>query len=124
MFKVRQKGNFNKFERFSNRMLNRNYLNILSSYAAQGVEALKAATPKASGETANAWNYEIESGDGRTTIWFTNDHENNGANVAILLIHGHATRNGSYVQGVDFVTPALEPIFRDLSYKMWLEVTK
>lgn len=124
MIKVRHKGNFNKFERFSNRMLRRDYLNILSSYAEQGVEALKAATPTDSGETANAWNYEIESGDGRTTIWFTNGHESNGANVAILLLYGHATRNGGYVQGVDFVTPALEPVFRDLSYKMWLEVTK
>lgn len=99
-------------------------MNIISSYADRGVKALKEATPSDSGETANAWNYEIESGDGRTTIWFTNDHENNGVNVAILLIYGHATRNGSYVQGTDFVSPALKPIFQDLSYKMWMEVTK
>lgn len=124
MIKVRQKGNFNHFERFSNKVLRRDYLNILSDYAAKGVEALKNATPTRSGDTANAWNYEIESGDGRTTIWFTNSHENNGVNVAILLIYGHATRNGSYVQGIDFVSPALEPVFRELSDRMWTEVTK
>lgn len=124
MIKIKHKGDFNRFERFSNRVLRRNYLNILSSYARRGVEALKAATPVNSGETANAWNYEIESGAGKTTIWFTNSHEKNGVNVAILLIYGHATRNGSYVEGIDFVSPALEPVFRDLSYKMWMEVTK
>lgn len=124
MIKIKHKGDFNRFERFSNRVLRRNYLNILSSYARQGVEALKAATPVNSGETANAWNYEIESGAGKTTIWFTNSHEKNGVNVAILLIYGHATRNGNYVEGIDFVSPALEPVFRDLSYKMWMEVTK
>ena len=124
MIKVRHKGNFNRFERLSNKVLRRDYLNILSDYAALGVKALKEATPSSSGDTANAWNYEIESGDGRTTIWFTNSHENNGVNVAILLIYGHATKNGSYVQGIDFVSPALEPIFRDLSYQMWMEVTK
>ena len=124
MIKIKHKGNFNHFERFSNRMLRRDYLNVLSDYARRGVEALKAATPSNSGKTANSWDYEIESGDGKTTIWFTNSNENNGVNVAILLIYGHATRNGSYVEGIDFVSPALEPVFQDLSYKMWMEVTK
>lgn len=124
MIKIKHKGNFNHFERFSNRILRRDYLNVLSDYARRGVEALKAATPSNSGKTANSWDYEIESGDGKTTIWFTNSNENNGVNVAILLIYGHATRNGSYVEGIDFVSPALEPVFQDLSYKMWMEVTK
>lgn len=124
MIKIRHKGNFNHFERFSNRVLRRDYLNILSDYARRGVEALKAATPTDSGDTANAWDYEIEDSKGSTTIWFTNSHENNGVNVAILLIYGHATKNGSYVQGIDFVSPALAPVFQDLSYKMWMEVTK
>lgn len=124
VIKVQHKGNFNRFERFSNRMLRRDYLNIISDYAERGVKALKEATPSDSGETANAWNYEIESGDGRTTLWFTNSHEHDGVNVAILLIYGHATRNGSYVQGIDFVSPALQPVFQDLADKIWMEVTK
>lgn len=124
MFKVTHKGNFNNFERFCNRVLKRNYLNILADYCQRGVEALRDATPSDSGETAAAWGYEIESEKGITTIYFTNSHVNNGVNIAILLIYGHGTRNGGYVQGNDFVTPALEPIFQELADKMWREVTE
>lgn len=124
MIRVKQKGNFNNIERLFNRVLKRNWLNILSDYAAKGIDALRAATPVESGETANSWNYEIESGDGITTVTYTNSHENNGVNIAILLIYGHGTRNGGYVQGNDFVTPALVPVFQDLADAMWKEVTE
>ena len=124
MITVRHEGSFNNIEQFFNRVLRRDYLNIISSYADRGVEALKAATPSDSGETAEAWGYTIESGNGITTVSFTNSHENDGVNIAILLIYGHGTRNGGYVQGNDFVTPALEPVFRDLADKMWREATK
>ena len=124
MIRVKQKGNFNNIERLFNRVLKRNWLNILSDYAAKGIDALRAATPVESGETANSWNYEIESRDGITTVTYTNSHENNGVNVAILLIYGHGTRNGGYVQGNDFVTPALAPVFQDLADAMWKEVTE
>lgn len=124
MIKVTHKGNFNNFERFVNRALRRDYLNIISEYCDRGIEALREATPVESGETAESWNYEIVSGNGITTVYFTNSHENKGVNVAILLIYGHGTRNGGYVQGNDFVTPALEPVFRELADKMWREVTE
>lgn len=124
MITVRHEGSFNNIEQFFNRVLRRDYLNIISSYADRGVEALKAATPSDSGETADAWGYTIETGNGITTVSFTNSHENQGVNIAILLIYGHGTRNGGYVQGNDFVTPALEPVFRDLADKMWREATK
>ena len=124
MITVRHRGNFNNTERFFNRVLKRNYLNILSDYADRGVEALRAATPSESGETANAWNYEIVSGNGMTTLYFTNDHFNDGVNVAVLLIYGHGTRNGGYVEGTDFVTPALAPIFYELADAMWKGVTE
>lgn len=124
MITVKQKGDFGNIERFFNRVLKRNYLNILADYANRGVEALRAATPVDSGETAEAWSYEIESGNGKTTIWFTNSNDDNGVNVAILLIYGHGTRNGGYVEGVDFVSPALAPIFYELADSMWKEVTE
>ena len=124
MITVKHKGNFNNIERFFNRVLKRDYLNILSDYAEQGVRALKEATPVVSGETAEAWDYEIESGNGITTIYFTNSEEDNGVNIAILLLYGHGTKNGGYVEGIDFVTPALEPVFRELADKMWREVTE
>lgn len=124
MISVKHKGNFSNIERFFNRVLKRNYLNILSDYAQRGVEALQAATPVESGETAAAWNYEIESANGITTIWFTNSHQNDGVSVAVLLIYGHGTRNGGYVEGVDFVSPALAPIFYELADSMWKEATE
>jgi len=124
MITVKHKGSFNNIEKFFNRVLKRNYLNILSEYAERGVEALRRATPEGSGKTADSWGFEIESGNGITTIWFTNDNINDGVNIAILLIYGHGTRNGGYVEGNDFVTPALEPIFRDLADTMWREVTE
>ena len=124
MITVKHKGNFNHFESFCNRMLKRDYLNVLSYYADLGVEALKAATPTDSGKTADGWDYEIISESKKTTLYFTNSHEENGVNVAILLIYGHGTRGGGYVEGIDFVSPALRPVFQDLADAMWKEVRK
>lgn len=123
MITVKHKGNFNNFERFCNRVLKRNYLNVLEGYAELGIQALKDATPVVSGETRDAWNYEIESSNGITTLSFTNSAEDNGMNIAILLIYGHGTKNGGYVEGIDFVSPALRPVFQELADSMWREVT-
>ena len=124
MISVKHKGNFNNIERFFNRMLRRDYLNVLSDYAQRGVEALKNATPVDTGTTASSWGFTIETRDDRTILTFTNDCIENGANVAILLIYGHATKTGSYVEGIDFVSPALAPVFYELADAMWKEVTK
>lgn len=124
MIVVKQKGDFKNFEVFSKRALRRDYLEILDEYCQRGVEALKAATPTDTGETADAWGYEIESDQKQTKVYFTNSHENNGVNVVILLIHGHATRGGTYVQGVDFVTPALQPVFEDIAKGIRMELMK
>ena len=120
----KHKGNFNKTEKFFNRMLKRDYLNILEKYGQMGVEALRKYTPSNSGKTANSWGYGIEQSDGKVTLYWTNSNENDGVNIAILLIYGHALQNGSYVQGVDFLDPALKPIFHQMSLETWKEVTK
>lgn len=124
MITVKHKGDFNNIERFFNRVLKRNYLNIISDYAQIGIQALKEATPVDTGTTAESWGYEIEDSNGIMTLTFTNSCIENGANVAILLIYGHGTRNGAYVEGNDFVTPALEPVFRDLANTIWKEATE
>lgn len=124
MIKVKQKGDFRHTERLFKNALKRKYLEVLEHYAELGVEALRNATPTDSGETAASWGYEIESGDGRTTISFTNSHENNGQNIAILIIYGHGTRNGGYVEGNDFVSPAIIPVFQQLADQIWMEVRK
>jgi len=124
MIKITQKGDFSKTERFFNRLLRKNYLNIIADYANRGIEALKQATPENTGKTADSWSYEIVKGKGKTTLYFTNSNIQNGCSVAILLIYGHGTRNGGYVEGNDFVTSALRPIFQELADKIWREVTK
>lgn len=118
------KGNFNKTEKFFNRVLKRDYLNILSKYGEIGVKALREATPSSSGKTAESWDYGIQKDIGKVTLYWTNSNENKGVNIAILLIYGHALPNGSYVQGIDFVTPALRPIFESIAKESWKEVVR
>ena len=123
MFSAVHKGDFNNTEKFFNRVLKRNYLNILSEYGRMGVDALSSNTPANSGKTADSWEYGIEKKDGEVVLYWTNSNENNGANIALLLIYGHGTRNGSYIQGIDFVTPAMEPIFTQMANEAWSRVT-
>lgn len=124
MIKIRQKGDFNKIEQWFNRMLRRDYLNVLAKYGAMGVQALQAATPVDSGVTADSWAYEIEN-DGKTvTLGFKNSSQNDGCSIVILLMYGHGTQNGSYVKANDFVNPAVKPIFEELADSAWKEVTK
>ena len=124
MVKAVHRGSFSKTERFFNFVLRKNYLNIIAEYADKAVESLREATPSDSGKTANSWNYEIEPGHGTTTVYFTNDNVNNGVNVAVLLIYGHGTNFGGYVEGNDFVSPVIDKIFHDLADTLWKEVTK
>lgn len=124
LIKFNHKGNFNKTERFFNRILRQDYLNILEKYGEMGVDALRNATPHNSGKTAESWDFGIEKEKGIVTLYWTNSNENKGVNIAILLIYGHALPNGAYVQGVDFVSPALRPIFQKIANESWKEVIR
>ena len=99
-------------------------MNVLARYGELGVDILRSATPTESGATADAWNFEIESADGQVTVAWTNSHENEGVNIAILIIYGHGLHNGGYVQGNDFVNPAIRPVMQELADHAWKEVTK
>lgn len=121
---VKHKGNFNKSEKFMKNALRRNYMQILRQYGDLGVQILQEATPKDSGETASSWNYKIYETKDSIRIAWNNTNENNGVNIAILLIYGHALKNGGYVQGNDFVTPAMRPLMQELADKAWRGVTK
>ena len=120
--KVRHKGNFNKAERFFNRVLRKNYLNILDKYGQIGVEALRQATPSDSGTTADSWSYGITEGNGKVTLYWSNSNVKDGVCIAVLLLYGHAMPNGSYVEGIDFVNPTMRPIFLDIANQSWKEV--
>lgn len=97
---------------------------VLNSFGAEGVKALRAATPTASGETQNLWNYHVTRKGKNWRIDWTNGHINNGVNIAVILQYGHATRNGGYVVGRDYINPAIRPVFDKIAKQAWKEVTK
>lgn len=94
----------------------------LDKYGQMGVAALREATPKRTGKTANSWDYEITSVNGKVTIYWVNTNINQNVNIAVILQYGHGTRNGAYVQGVDYINPAMKPIFEEIADKAWKEV--
>ena len=123
MISFKHRGNFNKLERFLNRVSGAAYLNVLSKYGEKGVEALRAATPIDSGKTAESWSYEIEHNSDRTTIVWKNSNVNENVNIAIILQYGHGTGTGGYVVGRDYINPAMRPIFDSIADEAWTEVT-
>lgn len=124
MIKVRHKGSFKNFEQFADRMTKKDYLEILNKYGEMGVRALSDSTPKNTGKTAESWGYRIESVKGHSSIYWTNSNEVDGCSIALLLIYGHGTKNGAYVQGIDFANPAIQPLFDKMADEIWKEVTR
>lgn len=124
MVSIKTKGDFKNFEKFVLKMTKRDYEQIIERYARMGVKALKEATPIDSGETANSWDYEIHYTKGKTKIVWTNSNvTKNGTPIAILIQYGHYSKNGTFVQGRDFINPALRSIFAKLAEDIWKEVT-
>lgn len=122
---VRVKGDYNRTERFFKRLsLFDDLVNhILHKYGKMGVERLKDYTPKDTGKTSESWSYEIVKENGAMRLIFSNSNVvNDWANVAILIQYGHGTRNGGWVEGRDYINPALHPIFDDLAKSAWEEV--
>lgn len=124
MITFRQKGDFSKLTRFLERAKETVRLGDLDKYGRQGVAALSSATPIDSGLTAESWYYEIENKKGSATITFYNSNVQNGVPIAIVLQYGHGTRNGGWVQGRDYINPAIQPLFDKIAENAWREVTK
>lgn len=124
MITFRQEGDFSKLTSFLEKSKELFNVGILDKYGRKGVEALAAATPIDSGETANSWYYRIENKNGSAAIVFCNSHIQNGVPIAIILQYGHGTRNGGWVEGRDYINPALQPIFDELVKEAWKEATK
>ena len=122
MIKLSSTGNFNKTEKFLKR--SNNIKLELDAYGRKGVAALAAATPVNSGETANSWYYEITKQNGKYTIAFKNSNINNGVPIAIILQYGHGTNNGGWVEGRDYINPAIQPIFDEMTEAAWKEVKR
>lgn len=124
MISISQKGDFSKLTGFLERMKNVIKIGDLDKYGREGVAALSAATPKESGLTANSWYYEIERSKDSVSISFNNSNVNKGVPIAIILQYGHGTRNGGYVEGIDYINPAIQPLFNKIAEDAWEEVTK
>lgn len=123
MIKIVSKGNFNKTEEMLKKSGHWAKNISLDSYGVKGVEALRNATPKDTGLTANSWSYRIEKSKDNITISFENSNINDGVPIAIILQYGHGTRNGGWVEGYDYINPAIRPIFDELAKAAWKEVT-
>lgn len=120
----KHKGNLKKTTKFLERTLKGDYLKNLDKFGREGVAALALATPVDTGKTAESWGYRIEKTSDGTKIVWTNSNVNKGINIAIILQYGHGTRNGGYVQGRDYINPAIRPIFDKIADDAWKEVTK
>lgn len=95
---------------------------VAEKYANEGVNALSSATPVDTGLTAKSWDYEISNTDTSTTIYWKNSNVVNGVPIAVLIQYGHGTKNGGYVEGIDYINPALRPIFEKMAQDAWKEV--
>lgn len=124
MISFRQKGDFSKLTRFLERAKETIKLGDLDKYGREGVAALASATPVDTGLTASSWTYEIVHRNGSVTITWKNSNIQNGIPIAIILQYGHATRNGGYVAGIDYINPAIQPVFKKIADEAWKEVTK
>ena len=124
MITFRHKGDFSKLTSFLEKAKEAVRLGTLDKYGREGVAALASATPVDSGETAKSWSYEIVHENGRSTINFCTSNINQGVPIAIILQYGHGTGTGGWVEGRDYINPAIQPIFDKIANDAWREVTK
>lgn len=123
MLSVKLSGSFDKTMKFLRNLQKLDISRILDSCGKQGVAALASATPLDSGRAASSWYYEVARGKTNCTIaWFNNDLED-GFPVAIMLQYGYGTGTGGYVYGIDYINPAIRPVFDQISDKVWKAVT-
>lgn len=124
MISFRQKGDFSKTLKYLDKIRDPVKMGILDKYGRAGVEALSSATPIDTGVTANSWYYKVEKTNNTAKVAFYNSHINKGVPIAIIIQYGHGTGTGGWVQGRDYINPALRPIFDKMANDVWKEVTK
>lgn len=124
MITFRQKGDFSKLSKYLERVKEAAKVGVLDKYGQAGVAALSSATPIESGLTAQSWYYEIEHTKSSAVIRFLNSNVNKGVPIAIILQYGHGTGTGGWVEGRDYINPAIQPIFDNIAEDAWKEVTE
>lgn len=124
MISFRQKGDFSKLTHFLEKAKEAVKIGDLDRYGREGVAALASATPTDSGLTASSWYYKIKHENGSVSISFHNSNINEGVPIAIILQYGHGTGTGGWVEGRDYINPAIRPLFDKIADNAWKEVTK
>lgn len=124
MIVFKQSGDFGSTKKFLKAVANKRYLAILDKYGREGVAALSSVTPVDTGKTAASWSYEIEQENGRVAVVWKNSNIYRGIPIALILQTGHASRSGTWVQGRDYINPAIQPIFDRMTTELWKEVTE
>ena len=123
MIKISQKGDFKKATSYLEKLKGAIQLSSFDKYGREGVNALSSATPVDSGKTASSWYYKIERTKNTISITFYNSNVNKGVPIAIILQYGHGTGTGGWVEGRDYINPAIQPIFDKMAEEAWKEVT-
>ena len=124
MIGFRQKGDFSTSVKYLQTSKNARIVTLLAKYGPEGAAALSSATPVDSGLTASSWYYKIETNNTSATLMYCNSNINKGVPIAIILQYGHGTGTGGWVQGRDYINPAIQPIFDKIANHAWEEVTK
>ncbi len=123
MIVIESRGNFDRTDRFLMKLRGLNLKAVLESFGAEGTAALMAATPVKTGTTARSWYHEVSLDKNGWVITWNNSNVNHGVPIAVILQYGHGTGTGGYVQGRDYINPALRPVFDKIAAKAWKEVT-
>lgn len=124
MITLKQRGNFDKLTSFLERIKEPFNMGILNKYGMKGVEALREATPKDTGKTSESWSYKITRENDIVKLSFLNSNRNQDVPIAIILQYGHGIKNGGWVEGIDYINPAIQPLFEELAKEIWKEVSK
>ena len=121
--KMSEKGDFKKTFKFLKAMQEKKFLSNLNKYGERGVQLLSENTPRDTGLTASSWYYKIEDdGETLTLTWYNTNVKKDYFNVALMLQYGHATKNGGWIEGIDYINPALKPLFDEMEKDIWEEV--
>lgn len=124
MITFEQSGDFSTTINFLQKNKSKNLYKCLSKYGEKGVNALRVSTPKRTGKTSESWAYEIEKTKDSVNIYWKNSNIQDGVPIAVVIQYGHGTPSGGYVQGIDYINPAIKPIFEEILEEVWNEVTR
>jgi hypothetical protein len=123
MIKATSSGDFHNTTKFLNFMKSGEFMKGLDAWGRRGVDALSSATPRETGETAQSWGYRVSRQNGRYSIVWFNTHQEDGVNIAVIIQYGHGTGTGGWVEGIDYINPAMRPLFNNIVDDIWRQVT-